>query len=583
MCFFTSCLISCKPGSDNNTPAKIEPPKSKDSPKDNSPPAAPKEITPEGKIQKDKTPSLAVPVETKPAKKDLESKAPSSTTTSAEAQPEITKPLTLLPPNESWTLSIKEIINAGFLKEGGSDLFHYYIEHWFNNIEYIMGILQQTKNSQHKAIWNQLCHDSDCSKGLDLNRIDKSKMQAIITLLSHMPMLSLSDEKDPNRESIFFLQGFLAPPNSNIQYFNHQNIDYQNPKKNPEHIQKMLQLVQHMKQKNTKRIAVNLPLQTHVDPRPFFLLGNLIKQNQMDLHIVGGCEFYCARYLIPAAKTVYLEPYGHIYFNGSFSAWAEEFAEILAVLMEEYREHVKKEGPSQLEDKVTFINSGIQNSINSDNYSDFIEQFKKGIAEKAVAFEKSLDDFYYNLPSKNHLVNFTEKERKQFLRSLSQELLDELMVFISLNSNPKIQASSNYVLGTLFYLKTLESAYYAEIDIEELPSSQNYTFFDLLQLAALLVKVPEYERFFPVPRFYYNVPEKDKPYYMVTLSVGLLKSLGIDIRGKNNLEMIGSDKNSKKTFLYLDTKRIANCKFFEKGASFTTETLYGCLFENMDQ
>ena len=64
---------------------------------------------------------------------------------------------------------------------------------------------------------------------------------------------------------------------------------------------------------------MNFPPQLHTDPVPFLKLGEFIREREIDLHIVGGCGHYCALYLIPAAKTVYIEPYGYIYHRGSFT------------------------------------------------------------------------------------------------------------------------------------------------------------------------------------------------------------------------------------------------------------------------
>ena len=573
VCVLISGLISCERFRDNTT----------ESSKDNQNDTPPTDTIPSDKPQDD-TPPVTPPNDTP---------SPIETTPTDKPQDKNPTPLTALKkttslpkrsifpsPPKPWKLSIKEIMNTGFLKDGSSDLLQYYIQYWFNNIEYIMQVLQLTQNLKHIVIWNQHCHESDCSKGLDLKKINKYS-KTIMILLSYMPSSIRRDEKNPDSESVFFLQGQLAPPGLEIQLSNQQNFDNE---KQPAHIQKTIQLIESMKQKNTKIITVNLPVQFHTDPRPFLLLGQFIFINQLDLHIVGRCGPYCAKYLIPAAKTVYMEPYGYIYSDGSFSASMEEFLEIIADKTEELKQHIKNKGPSKTEDKIQIISSQIHNTVNSDNYFDFIDKFKQINPKTGVEFEESLTNFYYNPQMPQNLVDFTEEERKQLLGGLSTEVLSDLFFFVSLNNNQDLTDSFNYIRDTLLYLKTLESNYYEIINIQRLTSTQSYTFSDLLQLAAWLVKNRKYEEYFSAdPRSYYNIPEKDKPYSQIVPSEELLIKMGIDIRGKNNIEARNIDKNSKKVFLYLDTKRIKNCKFFEKGVSYTTETLYDCLFPDADQ
>ena len=289
---------------------------------------------------------------------------------------------------KKWNISKEDMTNL--FEEEESDLFQYYIQYWFNNMESVMKYA--TQDPQYKKKWDQFCHSLDCSKGLDLKRVNRSKMKTAINLLASIPMLIVSDEETPGTESIFLLQGLLAPTGLKIQYSNHPNMDSKNKSGYPPHLEKMLQMMNDMKRKSIKRIAVNLDTQDHTDPRPFFLLGNFIKRNQMDLHIVGRCEVYCAKYLIPAAKTVYIEPYGHIYFDGSFSAFSEEFEKALTAHMTKYIESVQKENPllSKNEGKITLINSWIKNTINSDNYVDFIKNIKMELLKKQRSLRKFL-------------------------------------------------------------------------------------------------------------------------------------------------------------------------------------------------
>ena len=605
--FLTVWLSSCERHSQSNSPTKTEASKGTEpkpsspptvtspetdpatqEPKDDTPsPDAPSETNPATQEPKDDIPSPDAPSETNPITQEPKDDIPSPDAPS-EANPttqkkdddisaEIKKPLRLpLHIEKKWDISREDIINAGLLEEGDSGLYHYYFEYWFNNMEYVM---EFSPSDQYKKNWDQLCHESDCSKGLDLKKIDKSMMQDIVSWLSFIPRVVLTSVEDPSAESAFFLQGFLAPPDSAIKESDENNL---NPDEYPNHIQDILQIINHMKSKNTKKIVVNLPVQRYTDPEPFLLLGTFIKHYQVDLYIIGGCEIYCSRYLIPAANTVYMEPYGHIYFNGSFGALAKEFSKIVNTERKIYIEHIKKKLLSQTKDRVNFVSSGLQDITKSNHFPNFMEQFKHENKKASEKFEASLIEFYYNSPHQQ-IKDFKEEVMRNFVQTLPPEILNYVTVLTHLRNNKTLNNASNYISNTLLKLGVNESVYYETIDVNSLPSQKIYTFYDLLYIAANLVKIPEYEMYFSSLRPYYNIPEKDKPYLIIFPSADLLRDVGINIIGKNNMKMVGIDKNSKETYLYLNNKRIENCKFFEEGASYTTETLYDCLFTDTDQ
>ena len=479
---------------------------------------------------------------------------------------------TLPPPDTHWNLSIEKIVNAGFLKEGGSDVFHYYIQYWLNKLD----ITLQTQ--PHQTTWKQLCRDSDCSKGLDLKKIDKPTIRNIIKQLADQPFVATTSNA-PHTEAFIFLQGNLGPaPDEKAQ-------TPQNPEKYPKHIEGILLAIEYMKFANVRRIVVNLAPQPHLDLIPFVLLGQFIKENQMDLHIVGRCGPYCARYLIPAAKTVYMEPYGHIYFNGSFTGLFEEIQKVMSVQQAAYIKQWEKQWLPELKDKIGFVTSSIQEAFDDSNTDVptqqrnalFIKLLKRFDPEAGKEFEKRLSDFQFN-KSAGSLTNFKEEDIKSLLQSFSSKLRNSLALLFNLMTDDTAQNNSRY-LRELNHFRQEESKYYQHISISALPSQKSYTYLSLLRLAAALTKDLKYEKYFSVPRLYYNIPEKDKPYLMIFPSADLLRDVGINIRGKNNMKMAGlTDENSQNGFLYLDNKRIENCKFFEKGVSYTTETLYNCLF-----
>ena len=304
----------------------------------------------------------------------------------------------------------------------------------------------------------------------------------------------------------------------------------------------------------------------------------------MELHIAGKCGSYCARYLIPAAETVYIEPYGHIYFSGSFEGLLSEAKKLMLPQQEFYIKNWEKMWLPQLKDKIGFITSSLQNLLNSNpnmmlqKVISLIVVLKRFDLKTGTEFENILQD------SINRDINLftdlqTEKIRK-FLKSFSSESLNSLALFFKLKIDDQI-ANSLYYLRDLEDLQTKEDTYYTnDINISRLPSQNHYSYINLLQLAAWLVKSSEYEKYFAVPRLYYNIPEKNKPYSIIIPSADLLRSTGLPIIRENNPKMAGlTDNNSRKgPFLYLDNKRIENCKFFEKGAFYTTKKLQDCLF-----
>ena len=477
-----------------------------------------------------------------------------------------------LPPPESyWNLSVEKIVNAGFLEEGGSDIFRYYIQHSLNNID---ATLQTTTDTEEKAAAKHLCRESDCSKGLDLKRIDKPAIHAIIEYLAYKPF-TVSSSNAPNTETVIFLQSDLGP--------GLEEKEAQTPQNPEEHIENIKNAIAHMKARNVKRIVVNLAPQDHSDLRPFFLLGQFIFENQVELHIAGKCGSYCARYLIPAAKTVYMEPYGHIYFSGSFKGLFSEVQKSILPQQKIYIKNWEKMWLPQLKDKVGFITSSLQNLLNSNpnmmlqKVINFIVVLKKFDLKAGTEFENILQD---SLSRDINLFTDLQAEKiRKFLKSFSSESLNSLAFFFKLKTADQI--SLRY-LRKLYDLQTKENTYYVEgINISRLPFQNHYSYINLLELAAWLGKNSEYEKYFAVPRLYYNIPEKNKPYLKIIPSADLLRSTGLQIIGENNPKMAGlTDNNSREEpFLYLDNKRIESCKFFEKGASYTTETLQDCLFE----
>ena len=58
-----------------------------------------------------------------------------------------------------------------------------------------------------------------------------------------------------------------------------------------------------------------------------------------------------------------------------------------------------------------------------------------------------------------------------------------------------------------------------------------------LLISGYLLKDSRYAEDFSEPKPYYNVPEKDKLYEWIVPSAELLRAMGLDIRGENNIDM----------------------------------------------
>ena len=231
------------------------------------------------------------------------------------------------------SFSFEEIVNMDVIKKGGSDLFYFYMQFWFNRMDTVV-----QENPDNKNRWDKLCHKSDCLNGLNLQKIDtKHRMLNVIDWLSDIPSEVIFYKTDQETEPIFFLQGNLAPEKYHLRNNYNKDGTLLRPDQMPTHVQDVLKATKAMKKNNAKKIVVNLLPQHHMDPLPFFLLGEVIRKNQMDLHIVGGCREFCARYLVPAAKTVYMEPYGYILFDGNFMGLYQELQAALPAQNEAYR------------------------------------------------------------------------------------------------------------------------------------------------------------------------------------------------------------------------------------------------------
>ena len=607
-CVFIVLLSSCTPGS--NTAGKVDSSKGKAPAAKEALPAnpPPEEGSTEGdSAVSDQEGSLPPPVVTSeapaggsskndPAVSDREGESLSPSEEPAAVSSGAEPASQSLPPLNKKILSPEDIINAGLLKEGDSDLVTIYFAFWLNYI----GHMLHENGFPDKKEWLEWCYTSDCLNGLDLKKIKTPQMREIIEWISSNQTITFdlnpgSEQADFN----VFFQSYLAPPGWGLLHYKEGEI--------APHMADMQQTIDQMKEKGAKRVAVNLPFQRHVDPLPFFMLGKFMKENQMDLHIVGGCEAYCAKYLIPAAKTVHIGPYGYIYFNGSFKGIYEQFQSVIPAQKAAHKNHWREElSEVKKADKVKTVAIFFEQIIEQiDSVNVFIDDFKGFELESAQKFQAQLQAFYPRV-NKTDIKAFTEEERRLFLEQLPPETLDSLISLTVSMLDPKTEQRTKNA-GILSLLSIAEAGYYGNIKAnyvlvdEEAQSAtaNNYVVFDknsqglrprymlvdknnhytyagLLDLAAKFLYDFTYAQIFSVPKPYYNIPEEEKSYHIIAPSTELLRRVGFDVRGENNIDMLGIDKNSKQEVLYLDSKRIENCGFFKEGVSYKT---LDCLFE----
>ena len=558
-CFFIVILSSCTAG--NNTTGKTDLSKDKalvagEEQTDGVPSAeGSAEDDPAASEQEENLPPLEAPAEEDPKDSAVPAEGSSEDDPAISDQeeslslPDVTaseEPAAEEEPASQSFIREEDVVNAGLLKEKDFDIDKIYISVFLNNI-----------------------------KDLDLKAITASDMREIITMFSKFPSATISvlDPESGKREPTAYLHLNLVPPGWGPHSY--QEIE---EGEDPPHITDMQKMIDEMKEAGIKRVAVNFPLQGHNEPFPFFMLGQFIKENQVDLYIVGACEAYCAKYLIPAAKTVYIGSYGYIHFHGSFGGAFEQVLSVLPVQRAADENRLRDE-LSRLgeEGKIEALDTGLEAFLGEvPSGSVLINNFKIWDPKRVQEFQAQLQAFYPRV-NKTDMKTFTIKERRLFLEQLSEDLLDSLVLFLKQTTDENIIKQTQYA-DILSALAISELFYYQSIEVTPAVVDKNnhYTYAGLLNLATKLLQDNNYRQAFSVLKPYYNVPEEEKLYHVIVPSADLLRRVGFDVRGENNIDMMGIDKNSKKDYLYLDSKRIENCGFFGKGVSYKT---LDCLFE----
>ena len=340
-----------------------------------------------------------------------------------------------------------------------------------------------------------------------------------------------------------------------------------------------------MKQRKTRKILLNLTEGHLFNLDSFFMVGGYIRQEKIDLHIIGKCGSYCANYLLPAAKTIYIESYGSISYNGSATGFKRDISKIRLEQIEKVQSFTDSpEVDTFLADvfidRRKYVRDQVESGkISGDVDSYFINDLKAWDNDGERKGQKIADKLKKFLYDKGpiSILEMSNTEVIEFLESLSFDLLKTIRLFLFKDTDHLNRHDIGFAF--LDYNALKEFNYFNSKVVQitgTLISRESYSYTDFIDLVSWLVKSEWYNNTFHVPRAYYNIPEKDKPWDKVAPSADLLRSLGLNIQGENNMDIFEITGNIEEV-LYLDNGRIENCDFFAKNASYTTETLKQCL------
>ena len=501
----------------------------------------------------------------------------------------------------SFDTNYDQILNLPFIKEGGSDLFYYYV---FQELKFMDESLKGETDGidpSYRETLRYLCHDSGCDKGLDLAKINSEEIfLTVLKIFSWHTSTSIVDSYKigaKHFEAVGLLQGFLAPAGWNPFFSSSSEpTDVEKPK---QIAREMLQFIVQMQKKDVRKIIVNLPDQFdhYQDVSPFVHLGLFIKDNKIDLHIIR-CGTYCASYLLPAAQTVYIEPYGYFYTKGSATGSFNDTVQ--AVEREEsYRlKRLQTEWLSQQQrpQLVQFVKDSMtaafgfppppQRDPDTRSRMETGDKFIEGLvqwtgavwgADRWKRFSETVISDYESIARKR-FKSFDRADISGFVESLDTDetwpFLQDLAVFFRWSTGEKSLFIIDDYIKMLRSLMILEKRYYIQV-VKELISEVGYSYKDFLALAAYLVRDRRYERMFSVSRNYYAVPEKERPYDVITVSADLLRTLGFNVKGENSRKRLERDFGGR--VLYLNERKVQSCNFFKKQSPYTKDTLEECL------
>ena len=531
----------------------------------------------------------------------------------APDQPAPSDPLKSLPeedfafladfPLSAGEASWKNIAHSEAIKDrGGSLLFHNYVLFTVLFVNYLMKNPPQDEQAQqddlmpleYREALRHLCKDPKCEKGLDVTRLNPDDLHLILRYFSSThEVITLNSKKNPS-QNVAFLQGQLSFPGWGPSYY---RLLFREEGTKPDeagHIKQKKQMLS-----DADHILVNLPHQfgsdpdrnQHYDVNMFMELGRIIREKKLNLHIGGGCGTLCANYLLPAAKTIYIEPYGYIYTQGGIGGLFMAAALASPVYKDDQLKRLKEEWLPLLTDS-----SPAASGSESDNalvsfvteimleYFGFKEVETSGTTEGTKAQQKKKDvrdAFLTNLSKwgqeewgdekwqkfSNHVKghqntvnrpirNWTDTDLKSFVRSMNNKrqryFLEELALFLQLSRESKDVIS---YMKDLRWLRPYTLAYH-----REMRTPRTFLYERFLDVISQLVRDERYESLFAVPKTYYAVSEGEK-WHVAAPSAKVLRAMGMDVRGENNRDML--DRRWGDKVLYLGDRQMKNCQFFK--------------------
>lgn len=464
-----------------------------------------------------------------------------------------------------FTFTLDDLKASGLFKE--SDIYSPFYVHMLLSQPYaLLNNKEMRSNIEFVKFLRSLCFDNGgCKKGVDLKKLNRSRIAHFINYIGiFLPSAVIVDKHSSTTPTTDAPLTIYFQPGAWIE----------DTELTESHISSI-------RQKEASRMLINFS-QPHFNINNYFIMGEYIKQSGMDLHIIGKCSDYCASYLLTAAKTIYIESYGFISYSVTPRGLKKDIERIMPKQQEKVQQFINS---SKVDDFLVDIfmdrREKINNKVKSgeaiddvdSNFMNSLKNWDDDGKKKGIKIADKLQKFLYD-KGPISILEMSNTEVMEFLESLSSDLLKTIRQFLFETSNLQRYSIALSIVNGSF---RQELRYFKKLQIiDNLNSNESDSYTDFLDLVSFLVKSEWYDRYFNVPRAYYNIPEKDKPWDKVAPSADLLRSLGLNIQGENNMDIFEITGNIEEV-LYLDNGRIENCDFFAKNASYTTETLKQCL------
>ena len=328
------------------------------------------------------------------------------------------------------------------------------------------------------------------------------------------------------------------------------------------------------------KIYINMPIAWNSAGFLSGLSEHMIK-NEVELHIFGICSDICANFLVPAAKKVILEPTGSIFYNSSFTAQSIYLTKGTVT---------KRDAIQQLLD-TGYEKDGL----------GFLADFIIGLGPKQYAYYlKNLDPLQ---SIREKLVSYIDEKRGDYAEEDIDKVLESKenhLDFLGRLSMEDVKEAkrfhynytfNKYLIDTrmLQALQAMSAIEITTIKNIELDSKLPYSFMDFVHFSQRLSRMEGFLHNFgntrAIMRDFYQVPESENKIQVIVPSSELLRSLGVNVEGQNDLEFVRdivdyrmdkSTRGDKDHVFYVDEKIIEKCGFFQEGASYTRESLKEC-------